>query len=126
MRESVKKRKGIPSIGLNGADSLYSAYQTSWTHFWLFRLLCRLVTASYSRPVSSSPLYPPMSHCWIDFAAGDSQAYEESLRRYDELVKWLAENGAKYGLPGKLDELDDAGRETLTAVYEGDTKVSIR
>lgn len=65
-----------------------------------------------------------MSRCWIDFAAGDSQAYEEALRRYDELVKWLAENGAKYGLPGNLDELDDAGRETLAAVYEGDAKVS--
>uniref|UniRef100_A0A0K3CIN9 peptidylprolyl isomerase n=1 Tax=Rhodotorula toruloides TaxID=5286 RepID=A0A0K3CIN9_RHOTO len=64
--------------------------------------------------------------CWISFAAGDSQAYETALRRYQELVKWLGENGAKYGLAGKLEDLDDAGRETLTAVYEGDTKISLQ
>ncbi|BGP22244.1 peptidyl-prolyl cis-trans isomerase, cyclophilin-type [Rhodotorula toruloides] len=66
------------------------------------------------------------TRCWIDFAAGDSQAYEGALGRYHELVKWLAEHGAKYGLLGTLDELDDTGREMLTAVYEGDTKISLQ
>ncbi|GAA5973266.1 hypothetical protein JCM11641_003041 [Rhodosporidiobolus odoratus] len=62
---------------------------------------------------------------YIDFAAGDAAAHAAGTSRYDALVSWLAENGAKYGLPQRLEELDESGRETLTAVYEGDTKVSL-
>lgn len=72
----------------------------------------------------SDPLLP-MSRCYIDFASGDEAAYDAALERYNSLVAWLAANGAKYGLAAKLDELDESGRETLMAVYEGDTKVCL-
>ncbi|GAA5828999.1 hypothetical protein JCM11251_004093 [Rhodosporidiobolus azoricus] len=66
-----------------------------------------------------------MSRCFIDFASGDAAAHEAALERYKSLVSWLAANGTKYGLMDKLDELDESGRETLMAVYEGDTKITL-
>ncbi|GAA6035020.1 hypothetical protein JCM8097_002146 [Rhodosporidiobolus ruineniae] len=63
--------------------------------------------------------------CFLDFASGDSAAHAAELKRYNDLVSWLTANGAKYGLPEKLDELDESGRETLAAVYEGDTKITL-
>ncbi|GAA5885046.1 hypothetical protein JCM6882_007208 [Rhodosporidiobolus microsporus] len=63
--------------------------------------------------------------CFIDFASGDSAAYDAAIERYNALVSWIAANGAKYGLAEKLDELDESGRETLMAVYEGDTKITL-
>ncbi|GAA5844860.1 hypothetical protein JCM9279_000020 [Rhodotorula babjevae] len=62
---------------------------------------------------------------FLDFAAGDADAYKEELRRYQELARWLEASGAKYGLPGRLDELDEAARETLVAVYEGETQIAL-
>lgn len=61
--------------------------------------------------------------CFIDFASGDAEAYQRDLKQFQELERWLEANGAKYGLPQRLDALDESGRETLAAVYEGDTKV---
>lgn len=61
--------------------------------------------------------------CFIDFAAGDADTYKTELGRYQELVRWLEASGAKYGLARRLDELDEAARETLVAVYEGETQV---
>ncbi|GAA6012629.1 hypothetical protein JCM10207_009062 [Rhodosporidiobolus poonsookiae] len=55
--------------------------------------------------------------CFIDFAAGDAAAHEQEQQQHDQLVRWLADNGPKYGLASALDDLDEAGRETLTAVY---------
>ncbi|BGP19029.1 hypothetical protein JCM10213v2_007109 [Rhodosporidiobolus nylandii] len=63
--------------------------------------------------------------CYIDFAAGDAAAHAAEKKHFDELRGWLAANGAKYGLPATLEDLDESGRETLTAVYEGDTKVAL-
>lgn len=112
--------------GSNDNCSPISAFLASWARLRLSSTINERASAfTSSSPPLDSRLLLIMSgtRCWINFAAGDSQAYEKALRRYQELVKWLAENGAKYGLAGKLEELDDAGRETLTAVYEGDTKV---
>lgn len=64
--------------------------------------------------------------CYIDFAAGDQDAYDDALRRYKALVSWLVKNGPKYGLASRLADLDEAGQETLTAVYSGDTQVRPR
>ncbi|BGP37374.1 hypothetical protein JCM10450v2_001283 [Rhodotorula kratochvilovae] len=65
------------------------------------------------------------TRCFIDFAAGDTDAYRHDLGRFQDLAAWLKANGAKYGLPARVDDLDDAARETLTAVYEGDTKITL-
>lgn len=69
-------------------------------------------------------LFPSMTRCFIDFAAGDTKAYEEATARYSDLRQWLTSNGASYGLDQDLAALDDVGQETLTDVYEGATKVS--
>ncbi|KPV76885.1 uncharacterized protein RHOBADRAFT_51870 [Rhodotorula graminis WP1] len=61
--------------------------------------------------------------CFIDFAAGDADAHKVELSRYQALARWLEASGAKYGLARRLDELDDAARETLVAVYEGETQI---
>ncbi|GAA5990682.1 hypothetical protein JCM10908_003187 [Rhodotorula pacifica] len=63
---------------------------------------------------------------YITFGAGDKQAYDDDVRRYDTLVSWLEANGPKYGLPGRLSDLDEAGQETLTAVYSGDSQVDLK
>lgn len=64
------------------------------------------------------------TRCYIDFAAGDRAKYDQELARYSALEKWLQESGEKYGLPSRLNELDDTARETLVAMYEAETKVS--
>ncbi|GAA5867481.1 hypothetical protein JCM3774_002918 [Rhodotorula dairenensis] len=63
--------------------------------------------------------------CYIDFAAGNQDAYDDAVRRYEALVSWLEKNGPKYGLASRLDDLDESGRETLTAVYSGDAQVNL-
>ncbi|GAA5998088.1 uncharacterized protein JCM10292_002315 [Rhodotorula paludigena] len=63
--------------------------------------------------------------CFIDFASGNAEAYQRDLKQFQELERWLEANGAKYGLPQRLDALDESGRETLAAVYEGDTKIAL-
>lgn len=65
------------------------------------------------------------TRCWIDFAAGDQEAYDAELRDYEKLSTWVENNGEQYGLPGNLSELDEVGQETLKALYEGEAKVSI-
>ncbi|GAA6047700.1 hypothetical protein JCM3770_001727 [Rhodotorula araucariae] len=65
------------------------------------------------------------TRCFIDFAAGDAAAYQQDLSRFNDLVAWLEANGAKYGLPKCLHYLDESGVETLMAVYEGDTKITL-
>ncbi|GAA5908798.1 uncharacterized protein JCM6883_004171 [Sporobolomyces salmoneus] len=65
------------------------------------------------------------SRCFIDFAAGDQARYDHDYSQYKALEKWLAQNGAKYGLPEELNELDEASRETLTAMYEAETKTTL-
>lgn len=45
------------------------------------------------------------------------------MHAHEKLASWLESSGEQYGLPTKLDELDDTGRETLAALYEGETKV---
>lgn len=62
---------------------------------------------------------------FIDFAAGDADAYKSELDRWHELVRWLEANGAKYGLPSRLDDLDETGRESLAALYEAETQVRV-
>lgn len=66
-----------------------------------------------------------MTRCFIDFAAGDTKAYEEATARYSDLRQWLTSNGASYGLDQDLAALDDVGQETLTDVYEGATKIRL-
>ena len=66
---------------------------------------------------------PGPQRCFIDFASGDQAAYDNDLAAYEALSKWLAANGASYGLPTELSELDDVGRETLASVYGGATGV---
>jgi len=61
---------------------------------------------------------------YIDFAAGNKAQYDQELSQYHDLVNWLAQNGGKYGLATNLSELDTTGRETLTAMYEAEVKVS--
>ncbi|GAA5865346.1 hypothetical protein JCM1840_001536 [Sporobolomyces johnsonii] len=65
------------------------------------------------------------TRCFITFAAGDETAHKVEMEKYEALVDWLAQHGAKYGLAGKLEELDESARETLSAIYEGDTKVAL-
>ncbi|GAA5857315.1 hypothetical protein JCM8547_002214 [Rhodosporidiobolus lusitaniae] len=65
-----------------------------------------------------------MSRYFVDFASGDQAAYSTALAVYEALAAWLAQKGPQYGL-SSFDELDEAGRETLSAVYEGDTKISL-
>jgi len=64
------------------------------------------------------------TRCYIDFAAGNKEQYDRELLQYRDLEKWLAQNGEKYGLASDLKDLDTTGRETLTAMYEAETKVS--
>lgn len=61
--------------------------------------------------------------CYIDFAAGKQDAHDDAVRRYESLVSWLETNGPKYGLASRLEDLDEAAQETLTAVYSGDAQV---
>lgn len=124
--EDCQGAQGDPLGGLESDCSLTSLLLASWARLHLATTSNELVSAfTGSAAPLDSRLLLLMSgtRCWIIFAAGDSQAYEKALGRQQELVKWLGENGVKYGLAGKLEDLDDAGRETLTAVYEGDTKV---
>ncbi|GAA5842889.1 hypothetical protein JCM3766R1_005693 [Sporobolomyces carnicolor] len=65
------------------------------------------------------------TRCYIDFAAGDRAKYDQELARYSALEKWLQESGEKYGLPSRLNELDDTARETLVAMYEAETKIAL-
>ncbi|GAA6062696.1 hypothetical protein JCM10212_004754 [Sporobolomyces blumeae] len=65
------------------------------------------------------------TRCYIDFAAGDEARYMEELERYRSLSTWLEKNAGKYGLSTQLGDLDDSGRETLSAVYEAETKISL-
>jgi hypothetical protein len=67
---------------------------------------------------------PDGQRCYIDFASGDQAAYDTELAAYNGLSRWLAANGASYGLPTELGELDEVGRETLASVYEGAAGVS--
>lgn len=64
------------------------------------------------------------TRCYIDFASGDQARYDDELSQYSALKNWLAQNGAKYGLARELSELDETARETLTAVYGSEAKVS--
>jgi len=61
---------------------------------------------------------------YIDFAAGNKAQYDQELSQYHDLVKWLVQTGGKYGLATDLSELETTGRETLTAMYQAETKVS--
>ncbi|CEQ39082.1 SPOSA6832_00567 [Sporobolomyces salmonicolor] len=65
------------------------------------------------------------TRCFITIAAGDETAYKVEVEKYEDLMDWLAQHGAKYGLAGQLEELDESARETLSAIYEGDTKVAL-
>ena len=64
------------------------------------------------------------TRCYIDFAAGNKEQYDRELLQYRDLENWVAQNGGKYGLASGLKDLDTTGRETLTAMYEAETKVS--
>lgn len=75
--------------------------------------------------LSCSSLALMTTRCYIDFAAGDIAIYTAEVEAYEALAGWLTKNGANYGLPAELDELDEVARETLAAVYEGDTKVRL-
>ncbi|GAA5954550.1 hypothetical protein JCM8115_004622 [Rhodotorula mucilaginosa] len=63
--------------------------------------------------------------CYIDFAAGKQDAHDDAVRRYESLVSWLETNGPKYGLASRLEDLDEAAQETLTAVYSGDAQTEL-
>ncbi|GAA5870860.1 hypothetical protein JCM16303_001609 [Sporobolomyces ruberrimus] len=65
------------------------------------------------------------TRCYIDFAAGDKSQYDVELSRYEALVKWLEQNGERYGLPAVLENLDSTARESLAAIYEAETKIVV-
>ncbi|GAA5961560.1 hypothetical protein JCM3765_002627 [Sporobolomyces pararoseus] len=65
------------------------------------------------------------TRCYIDFASGDQAKYNDELSNYSSLEKWLAQNGEKYGIAQELSELDETARETLTAMYESETKINL-
>jgi len=94
------------------------------------RLLFRHLNDSATRPDLDSPALTSSRSSsmsaprfFIDFAAGDAEAYEQELIRHQELVRWLEANATKYGLAARLEALDEAARESLVAVYEGETQV---
>lgn len=64
------------------------------------------------------------TRCYIDFAAGDKSRHDAELSQYNDVVKWLEQNGERYGLPAVLRNLDSTARESLAAIYEAETKVS--
>ncbi|KAI5475631.1 hypothetical protein MNV49_001092 [Pseudohyphozyma bogoriensis] len=63
--------------------------------------------------------------CYIDFAAGDKELYTSQLEKFRALQSWLASNGANYGFASSLDEVDEAGRESLLEVYNSATKADL-
>lgn len=67
---------------------------------------------------------PEPQRSYIDFASGDQTAYDNDLADYQVLTRWLSANGAAYGLPSNLHQLDEFGRETLMGIYQGATGVS--
>lgn len=56
----------------------------------------------------------------MSIARGDPDVYAVKQKAHQEVVEWLKKNGATYGLPDAVGDLDDVQRETLQSLFEGE------
>eukprot|EP00743_Colponemidia_sp_Colp-15_P006742 GILK01007269.1.p1 GENE.GILK01007269.1~~GILK01007269.1.p1 ORF type:complete len:238 (-),score=23.98 GILK01007269.1:114-827(-) len=61
-----------------------------------------------------------MAFCYLDIDVGDPNVFASEQAAFDRTTQFVKQNSAAYGLPDDVLSLDDAGKETVSELYNSD------